>query len=1108
MLRTHILALLAVAACAGAPTNGVTITPAATQTNRPFIEFSGFAPDEICNYPAPYVNGSLPALWQTDIHSRWPASSRCPSGAVRFAHISWYHTTTATTAFTVDYRDHANQCSSGNTAACNAASLTQSGMVNFNSGSWDAGMTVSAYPVVSLATPRSVAAKTMINAGHWSYRLRGPVVTQVVAEDRSTSLTYDFGWIPRRIAIQDRNVSFYIQANDTSAAVVTAAHWSGIARPFLATIESEIVSICYVDSTRIYFGTTNGSDATCANVNGRGTNGTTAALHTGQPFYLREAVYLTQNIDPYQTTFTVNNTAQIVGANNLVFQIGHEKVKLCGATGLTVSVCSGGRGYYGTANSNLQQRSGLAVYPWYNATNLSSDVWVDAPTAGQRSLHPIFVVSFFPTFNGVSTEYHIANVWTGKLQDQEYNVNFYTGAGNVTYVTGKTFVRHVPNTMWKYPDGPVVGLYQDYVADRAVWQAGAIPGSISKVYDRDYFRYLKLVPNDFTISLSQTGLNNVLTTNVPHSTGTTAAWNNGQKSAMETGQVLEANPSCGGPTFRPLAQPGIRQDIGVNPTWSLTGLYAMGSGLTGASRWYEWTIGAGAASGYPPYIFWEDNPSTSLKFCAGGNSVAQPTAYSCTGANLLVDAFGKPISIDARPSTGAATSTASPIYSIGITTYNYWEMNDYNGHMPELLWIPWLLTGDWYYETVGISRAAWTLYAANQYPNYNPNDAVYWTIKQYRKGDWGVIGPIGAGGGPRNIAWGLRNLANGTILARDSTPEKEYLTKKLNTNLAVWEGKFNITDGSYYLPCPQDQTCSDDYSPWLYGRRRLGYGLSTMATFPLLDSIGGGPLNDQPALIDPAITRAMSSFWSEGYGQWVLGDIVAKGFSQATKVHAKLAGLTVNLVMDPANQRPLNIASYRMPMNPCLPLGCGSFPQALGQEFLFSSIANWFNGWTTLGKTTYYSTVYTDSPSDPQGRPWMMYSALALASGVTTDSGYTGRAAWDRWRSMLPFQNTAPNNPTWYSAPNTWYEITNLRVSNIAATTATIYFTRPAPSNSCGYYVGTAFPYSNEADTGSITNTPGGFAVNKALTGLTTATQYWVRVTCGAARGYTTFTTE
>src|SRR5690606_15685282 len=113
------------------------------------------------------------------------------------------------------------QCSSGNTAACNAASLTQSGMVNFNSGSWDAGMTVSAYPVVSLATPRSVAAKTMINAGHWSYRLRGPVVTQVVAEDRSTSLTYDFGWIPRRIAIQDRNVSFYIQANDTSAAVVT-----------------------------------------------------------------------------------------------------------------------------------------------------------------------------------------------------------------------------------------------------------------------------------------------------------------------------------------------------------------------------------------------------------------------------------------------------------------------------------------------------------------------------------------------------------------------------------------------------------------------------------------------------------------------------------------------------------------------------------------------------------------------------------------------------------------------------------------------------------------------------------------------------------------------
>lgn len=1105
-------AALAVAA----PDNAIRITPAATQTSRPFTRFRVFAEGEICNYPAPYVDGGLPAIWQADIHSRWPASSRCGSGSVKGAWISWYANTTATVQQVVDFRDTADRCSSGNDAACNATSLNQAAMVNFNSGAWGAAMTAAAYPQ-GITTARNISAKTMLNAGFWSYRLRGPVVTQVVVEDRATTLTYDFGWIQRRMAIQNQYVSFRIQANDTSTPVMTAAHWTGITRPFNVVMESEVASVCFVAADRIYFGTTNGSDATCATTAGRGVSGTTAALHTGQPIFLQEATYLTAPTTYFATTLTVNNNSMFAGGQlPKVIQLGTEKINICYLSGLTIGAGTGaggctpstaGRGYWGTGSSLYTLTTNTPFYDWQNAT----DVWVDAPAAGQKSLHPVFVLGFYPTFNAVSVEYHMVNAWASKIQDQEYRVDYYIGEPAVTYVDSKSHVRHVPNTMWKYPDGPTVGTYdaanRPYLGERTIWtgQSGRVPKAVTEDYNRDYIRYTKMLPNDFTISLSQTGLNNVLTTNVSHSQGTTPAWDNGTKSAIETATTLQTSPGYSGPVFRALASPGIRQDIGINPTWSLTGLYAMGSGLTGASRWYEWTIGTGATAGYVPYIFWEDNTSTSMKYCAGGQSIAQPSAYSCTGANLAVNAFGNPVSIDARPTAGASNSD-DPNYCIGVCTTNYWEMNDINGHMPELLFIQWLLTGDWYFETVGIARAAWVLYSANTYPGFNPNDKIYWTNKQFRKGSWGWLGPIGAGGGPRNIAWGLRNLANGAFIAKDGTADKEYLTKKLNTNLAIMEGKWNVTTGNYYEPCPINVTCAPDYSYWLFGRQRQGYDLTSMGTFSFIDAVGGAQSNDQPALIDSAITRSMSSNWGEGYFMWVMGDIVSKGFTQASPAHAKQATTQINFVKDPANPQPLNVAAYRSPVNPCSPLGCNSYPQDIGQEFLFSNMASWFNGWTTAGKAN-YGTVYVDSPNDPQGRPWVFYSGFAGAYDVASGS-YTGKQAFDFWRGAVPYQNTAPDNPSWFSAPNIWYQIKNLRVANITATTATAYFTRPEKENSCGYLVGTTFPNTIAANTGTITNTAGGYQVTQALTGLTTATSYWVRITCGPARGYVRFTTE
>lgn len=95
-----------------------------------------------------------------------------------------------------------------------------------------------------------------------------------------------------------------------------------------------------------------------------------------------------------------------------------------------------------------------------------TDRWIDATSSRFKSLHPVFVLTFFTGFTGVGIEYHMFNQWTDRLQDQEYDVGFYRGSTGTTAVASKTAVRHVAWSNWKYPDGPEVGLFTATTADR------------------------------------------------------------------------------------------------------------------------------------------------------------------------------------------------------------------------------------------------------------------------------------------------------------------------------------------------------------------------------------------------------------------------------------------------------------------------------------------------------------------------------------------------------------------------------------------------------------------------------------------------------------------
>jgi len=155
----------------------------ASQSNRPFTALMLFLEGEFPSgtFPKPRINGTMPPAWQTDVKSRWP------DGSVLSAFVSFPVSLSAGGNVKVDFVPDANACHLGGQAACEAAALDQSGMLNFLGGNWNAQIRGTANSISSTAD-----AKTMIAAGAWRYWLRGPVVTRVIVEQ--FGFDYDFGW--------------------------------------------------------------------------------------------------------------------------------------------------------------------------------------------------------------------------------------------------------------------------------------------------------------------------------------------------------------------------------------------------------------------------------------------------------------------------------------------------------------------------------------------------------------------------------------------------------------------------------------------------------------------------------------------------------------------------------------------------------------------------------------------------------------------------------------------------------------------------------------------------------------------------------------------------
>jgi hypothetical protein len=171
--------------------NSVTIHEASGsgQTARPMSLMRFFAQGEFATgtYPKPRIGGTVPDAWQVDVKTSWP------DGSIQQAIVSFRLDLSANGSAVVDFVASSDPCHLGNLATCEAAALTQQQMLDFDTGGGTGSWSATWYGTVN-SVEYSASARTMLDAGAWRWWLRGPVVSGVIIEDRSTALTYDFGW--------------------------------------------------------------------------------------------------------------------------------------------------------------------------------------------------------------------------------------------------------------------------------------------------------------------------------------------------------------------------------------------------------------------------------------------------------------------------------------------------------------------------------------------------------------------------------------------------------------------------------------------------------------------------------------------------------------------------------------------------------------------------------------------------------------------------------------------------------------------------------------------------------------------------------------------------
>jgi hypothetical protein len=552
----------------------------------------------------------------------------------------------------------------------------------------------------------------------------------------------------------------------------------------------------------------------------------------------------------------------------------------------------------------------------------SGGSWVASSDPAYRSLHPIFVLTFYAHWPGVKVDCILENAWTTKLQDQQYSLVIYKDDPPKAVYRRSGFV-HIARSRWR----------------KTFW-SGKKPGAVNIDYNLPYMIFSRALPSyDLTKTVSAKA--------IAQEAG--AFLRSDQGDLGGTGQWQPYFPATGG-----------RPDIGLFPRWYVRYLYTFDPGL------YRVLLGNAAVSGYIPVHYRESLPGRS--FDASG----------------LVDALGRTLSINARPTVRTTnqaqdTKPRDRIIPVGAVSSGKWTVD--LAHQPSIAFIPYLITGDWYFLEELYFWASFDL------ANGNPGTALSYN----RHADWGFLNDDLQ---IRGVAWALRNVAHAALAAPDGTPEKAYFKQKLDYNIAVREGKYDIKNGAFYSPCrTRPYSAEKESSPWCWGRNTVAGGKKNPLHF-----LEAGAANMLEGL-NKATVFAGSSPWMLNYNHIVLGYLKELGFP-AGKLQEVAAKNLLNQILNP-DYNPFLIASYRIPVR--------KRPEGV----FFDSWAAVKAGYIDSSRQALPESQTTDVE---HGYAHIARAAASFLPGIR-DGGLRGEDAWDWMNANVSHQDLLHDNPKWALTP-------------------------------------------------------------------------------------------
>jgi chitodextrinase len=353
----------------------------------------------------------------------------------------------------------------------------------------------------------------------------------------------------------------------------------------------------------------------------------------------------------------------------------------------------------------------------------------DVGSDANRSIRPIFDVTFWSGINKAKVRFIAEDSNTIALQDQTYNLALTLGQASPQTVYTKTNMLQHVGSRWT----------------KEFWLGGT-PSAINLDNNLAYVEQTKFIPN---FDSSKTIPSSVISSDY-------ATWNSTAKDLYDGGLWAKYMPQSGG-----------RPEIGPYPKWTVQWLY------TGDKRSKEIAFTqANLAAAWPMHL-------------REGNSAK---VFDQAG---IVNGLGKVLSIAGRPTlqlwddsyTYSNTSVTDRITPVGTKTngssdpYQGWWSD--GAHQPDAFSPEYALSGDYFYLE---EMQFWAGYSAAR---YNGNGV------SYSRGPTGKEG--GIDDEVRGEAWVFRNRVQTAFMTPDGTPEKSFFDQLTKDAIAKWEGQRKIT---------------------------------------------------------------------------------------------------------------------------------------------------------------------------------------------------------------------------------------------------------------------------------------------------------------------------